>query len=70
VMHHVKEEEGEMFAQLERARLDWLSLADETNDRRASLLEEDEQEVDTEDGPKESPQPRSSHPSSSNTANE
>jgi hemerythrin superfamily protein len=60
VLHHVKEEEGEMFPQLERAKLDWESLAAEMNDRRASLTEEegDEDEVDTEDGPKDSPMPR------------
>ncbi len=28
VLHHVKEEEGEMFPQLEQARLDWESLAE------------------------------------------
>lgn len=37
VLHHVKEEEGEMFPQLERARLDWESLAAEINERREEL---------------------------------
>lgn len=37
VLHHVKEEEGEMFPQLERARLDWESLATEMNERRAEM---------------------------------
>jgi hemerythrin superfamily protein len=59
VLHHVKEEEGEMFPQLQRAKLDWESLAQEMNDRRASLSEESGSEVDTEDGPNESgPTPR------------
>lgn len=38
VMHHVKEEEGEMFPQLERARLDWESLAAEMTERREELM--------------------------------
>lgn len=37
VLHHVKEEESEMFPQLERARLDWESLATEMNERRAEM---------------------------------
>ena len=37
VMHHVKEEETQLFPQLERARLDWESLAREISDRRAEL---------------------------------
>jgi hemerythrin superfamily protein len=37
VLHHVKEEEGEMFPQLERARLDWESLAAEIEQRRQEL---------------------------------
>jgi hemerythrin superfamily protein len=36
-LHHVKEEEGEMFPQLEKARLDWDSLAAEIRERRAEL---------------------------------
>lgn len=55
VLHHVKEEEGEMFPQLERAKLDWEALAQEMNDRRASLTESeaDEEDIDTESGPQE-----------------
>jgi hemerythrin superfamily protein len=37
VLHHVKEEEGEMFPQLERVRLDWQDLALEMAERRSEL---------------------------------
>lgn len=37
VLHHVKEEEGEIFPQLERSRLDWESLAAEMDERRQEL---------------------------------
>jgi len=39
VLHHVKEEEGELFPLLERARLDWLGLAAEMERRRTELTE-------------------------------
>ncbi len=39
-LHHVKEEEGEMFPELERARLDWESLAAEMTARRQELTGE------------------------------
>jgi hemerythrin superfamily protein len=38
VLHHVKEEESEMFPQLERARLDWEALYAEFTERRAELM--------------------------------
>ena len=38
VLHHVKEEEGEMFPQLERARLDWETMAAEMAERREALM--------------------------------
>lgn len=38
VLHHVKEEEGEMFPQLERARLDWEGMAAEMAERREELM--------------------------------
>lgn len=38
VLHHVKEEEGEMFPQLERARLDWEAMAAEMAERREELM--------------------------------
>ncbi len=38
VLHHVKEEEGEMFPQLEKARLDWQALATEMTLRRQALM--------------------------------
>jgi hemerythrin superfamily protein len=38
VMHHVTEEESEMFPQLEGSRLDWESLAHAMNQRREELL--------------------------------
>lgn len=41
VVHHVKEEEGELFPQLERARLDWESLAREMDERREELMSAD-----------------------------
>ena len=40
IKHHIKEEEGEMFPQLTRAKLDWDGLCDEMNARRAELTEE------------------------------
>ena len=42
VLHHVKEEEGEMFPRLEKARLDWETLAAAMNERRAEMNPEDE----------------------------
>ncbi|HPU49962.1 MAG TPA: hemerythrin domain-containing protein [Burkholderiaceae bacterium] len=55
VMHHVKEEEREMFPQLERARMDWETIAREMNERRAEMAppEEEEdtgEEAETEEG--------------------
>jgi len=38
VLHHVKEEEGEMFPQLERARLNWEAMAAEMAERREELM--------------------------------
>lgn len=38
VLHHVKEEEGEMFPQLENARLDWETMAAEMAERREELM--------------------------------
>ena len=38
VMHHVKEEESELFPQLENARIDWESLARQMSQRRAQLV--------------------------------
>lgn len=37
VVHHVKEEEGEMFPALERVKLDWEGLAAEMSERRQEL---------------------------------
>lgn len=39
-LHHVKEEEGEMFPQLQRVRLDWEGLAAEMTSRREELMAE------------------------------
>ena len=50
VQHRVKEEEGEMFPKLEKARLDWESLAAEMKARRAVLTPEDEDVVPVGDG--------------------
>jgi hemerythrin superfamily protein len=39
VLHHVKEEEGEMFPQLEKAKgLDWETLAEEMTTRRSEMM--------------------------------
>lgn len=38
VLHHVKEEEGEMFPALENARLDWEALAQQVEARREELM--------------------------------
>jgi hypothetical protein len=40
VKHHIKEEEGEMFKQLERARVQWEPLLQEMQERRVELLAE------------------------------
>jgi hypothetical protein len=40
VNHHIKEEEGEMFPQLGRAKADWQSLCDEMNSRREELMQQ------------------------------
>jgi hemerythrin superfamily protein len=56
VLHHVKEEEGEMFPQLEKAKgIDWESLSEEMTSRRTEMLgtdelEEDEQAETMEEG--------------------
>ena len=39
-LHHVREEEGELFPQLQRVRLDWESLATEMTSRREELMAE------------------------------
>lgn len=44
VMHHVKEEETEMFPQLESARLDWENIARQMTERREELAPADETE--------------------------
>ncbi len=38
VLHHVKEEEGEMFPQLESVKLDWETLSAQMTARRAELM--------------------------------
>lgn len=40
VKHHIKEEESEMFPQLQRARIDWEALLEQMNNRRAELESE------------------------------
>jgi hemerythrin superfamily protein len=42
VLHHVKEEEGEMFPQLARVKLDWEAIADEMAQRRMEATGEGE----------------------------
>lgn len=46
VLHHVKEEEGEMFPKLEATKLDWEGLAAEMSERRAELTGTDAEEGD------------------------
>ncbi len=38
VLHHVKEEEGEMFPLVEKAKLDWESMAADMTQRRQELM--------------------------------
>ena len=38
VMHHVKEEEKELFPQLEKARLDWETMAALVRERRGAMM--------------------------------
>jgi hemerythrin superfamily protein len=64
VLHHVKEEEGEMFPQLETARLDWTPLAAQMNERRQELTPPPESENGSADdasaddaGPADAPAP-------------
>jgi hypothetical protein len=38
IKHHVKEEEGTMFPQAEKADLDWEALAQEAMERKKALL--------------------------------
>ena len=40
VKHHLKEEEGEMFPQLARARIDWETLSERMHERHDALMEE------------------------------
>lgn len=40
VKHHIREEEQEMFAQLERAKIDWSSLLEAMQGRRDELMGE------------------------------
>lgn len=46
-LHHVKEEEGEIFPKLERARLEWEDLAIEMAERRSELTFVPEEGLDT-----------------------
>lgn len=45
VIHHVKEEEGQMFPQLESARLDWEALAVAMDQRREELTPAGQAEI-------------------------
>jgi hemerythrin superfamily protein len=40
VTHHVKEEEGEMFKKLTRAKIDWQHLLDDMQEQREQLIQE------------------------------
>ena len=62
-LHHVKEEEREMFPQLMKARLDWPALAQDFEERRAALkgapLDDGaaDDRASTADGPDPDPEP-------------
>ena len=45
VLHHVKEEEGELFPQLQSAKIDWETMAREMLARRAELQPPDDGEL-------------------------
>lgn len=49
VQHHVKEEEGELFPQLEKVRLDWPALATEMSARRLELTPASQEAEDADD---------------------
>ena len=49
VLHHVKEEESEMFPQLERARLDWEAMGAEMAERREELMPTEAADDDAEE---------------------
>ncbi len=44
VLHHVKEEEGEMFPKLERERVDWDALGSDMQERRQELMQAQDRE--------------------------
>jgi hemerythrin-like domain-containing protein len=61
IKHHIKEEEGEMFAQLERSRIQWEPLLQEMLERREQLMEEHGlMEADEEEGEDEAAEQSSS----------
>jgi hypothetical protein len=49
VKHHIREEENEMFVQLERSRVDWESLLQEIQAKRPVLMEEHDISEDGEE---------------------
>jgi len=53
VLHHVKEEENDMFPQLENAKLDWETLAEEMTSRRQALTAAEGSAEGTGDGAEE-----------------
>ena len=48
VTHHVKEEETELFPQLQSARLDWESIATGMRERRAELAPDESEGMSAE----------------------
>ena len=55
VKHHIKEEEGEMFEQAQRAKVDWSALLEQMTNRRMELetelgLAEDDEVMDQGNG--------------------
>lgn len=57
VLHHVKEEEGEMFPRLEEARLEWEDLAAQMDERRAELTGSSAEEGDETEAAEAAPAP-------------
>jgi hemerythrin superfamily protein len=62
IKHHIKEEEGEMFKQLERSRVQWEPLLQEMQQRRLELLEEHGLEEVDEDAEEEETGEESAEP--------
>jgi iron-sulfur cluster repair protein YtfE (RIC family) len=63
VLHHVKEEEGELFPMLEKAKLDWESIAQAMQARRDETLGTDGEPPSDDDGDDDEDAPESGNES-------